>query len=97
VTAEETKPVSTRVPVDVVEKIDAVRGFFINPDGSRTTRSRVLRGILQYFLPLLDPSILRRVDKVKEDKTQAETILAALDAGLKVLDEKMDAKIKKAK
>lgn len=96
-TAGESKTISARVPVEVVEKIDSVRDFFINPDGSRTTRSRVLRGILQYFLPLLDPAILRRVDQVSDGKSQAETILTALEAGLAALEQKPEPKGKKAK
>lgn len=82
---DDTKTLTTRVPIATVDQIDAMRGFFPKPDGKAASYSSILRAIIQDFLPLLDPEILNRVDAARQGRSRAETIRAALVVGLDAL------------
>ena len=82
----EIKPsVGCRLELEVVERLDALRPLFPTADGRATTRSAVLRGLIDGGFLLLDKSLLEEIDAVSSGRSRRETFLAVVRAGLEAM------------
>jgi hypothetical protein len=82
----EIKPsVGCRLELEVVERLDALRPLFPTADGRATTRSAVLRGLIDGGFLLLDRSLLEEIDAVGDGKPRREVFLSVVRAGLTAL------------
>jgi hypothetical protein len=82
----EIKPsVGCRLELEVVERLDSLRPLFPTADGRPTTRSAVLRGLIDGGFLLLDKSLLEEIDAVGDERPRREVFLSVVRAGLTAL------------
>lgn len=80
--APPTKPISTRVTLDLVDLIDSLKPLFPSPGSSKVTRSVLLRGLLIDFSSLLDPDLLSAVDALRDGRPRSVVVREIFDRGL---------------